>query len=156
MKSVKDLLPLLPSEIRISKRKLRKIEAIEAVRRDRQDGHQELAYNARPFVLCGLPLRRPPKDQLSYTRTNGRFFTLLAGPLPRRSVLGLGEFAADSRARKPPRRHASHNLPGSVKRHPGRPLHLAIVPETYSLWQWPHRPALSRTSGGQRFHDVGQ
>jgi hypothetical protein len=74
MKSVKDLLPLLPSEIRISKRKLRKIEAIEAVRRDRQDGHQELAYNARPFVLCGLPLRRPPKDQLSYTRTNGRFF----------------------------------------------------------------------------------
>jgi hypothetical protein len=60
--------------IRISTRKFRKLEAIEAVRRDRDDGCQELAYNARPFVLCGLPLRRPPKDQLNYIRTNGRFF----------------------------------------------------------------------------------
>ena len=32
-----------------------------------------ISYNARPFVLCGLPLRRPPADQLVYTRHNGSF-----------------------------------------------------------------------------------
>jgi hypothetical protein len=30
-------------------------------------------YNARPFVLCGIPLRRPPQEQLTYARRNGRF-----------------------------------------------------------------------------------
>jgi len=63
---------LLP-RVTISKRRLRQLEAIELIRRQRENRTQEIAYNARPFVLCGLPLRQPPKDQLVYTRRNGNF-----------------------------------------------------------------------------------
>jgi hypothetical protein len=64
---------LLPS-IGISKRRLKQLEAIQLIREQREFGRQEIGYNARPFVLCGIPLRRPPRDQLVYTRRNGRFF----------------------------------------------------------------------------------
>src|SRR5215831_2286770 len=63
---------LLP-EIGITKRTLKKLEAIQLIRGQRDAGKQELAYNARPFVLCGIPLRRPPREQLTYARHNGRF-----------------------------------------------------------------------------------
>ena len=43
------------------------------VREQREQHKQDLAYHARPFVLCGLPLRQPPADQLIYTRRKGRF-----------------------------------------------------------------------------------
>jgi hypothetical protein len=43
------------------------------VREQRESRKQEVSYNARPFVLCGLPLRRPAADQLVYTRHNGSF-----------------------------------------------------------------------------------
>jgi hypothetical protein len=52
----------------------KKIQAIELVRQSREMGKQELAYNGRPFVLCGLPLRRPPKSQLVHERRNGDLF----------------------------------------------------------------------------------
>ena len=52
----------------------KKIQAIELVRQSREVGKQELAYNGRPFVLCGLPLRRPPKSQLIHERRNGELF----------------------------------------------------------------------------------
>jgi hypothetical protein len=64
---------LLP-HIGITKRTLKKLEAIQLVREQRDQNRQELAYNARPFVLCGLPLRRPPLGQAAHTRRNGRFF----------------------------------------------------------------------------------
>src|SRR5215472_17791511 len=69
---------LLPS-IGLTKRKLRYLEAIQLVREQRETRQQQLAYNARPFVLCGIPLRRPPKDQLAYTRRNGKFFLDITG-----------------------------------------------------------------------------
>jgi hypothetical protein len=62
----------LPS-IGITKRTLKHLEAIRLVREQREAGKQQLAYNARPFVLCGIPLRRPPQEQLTYVRHNGRF-----------------------------------------------------------------------------------
>jgi hypothetical protein len=62
----------LPS-IGITKRTLRHLEAIQLVREQREMGKQELAYNARPFVLCGIRLRRPPQEQLTYARHNGHF-----------------------------------------------------------------------------------
>jgi len=62
----------LPS-IGITQRTLKHLEAIQLVREQRDAGKQELAYNARPFVLCGIPLRRPPQEQLTYTRHNGHF-----------------------------------------------------------------------------------
>ena len=60
-------------ELRITKRRLRQLEAIQLVREQRDTRTQDVSYNARPFVLCGLPLRRPPTDQLVYTRHNGSF-----------------------------------------------------------------------------------
>lgn len=66
---IKSLLP----RIGISTRTLKKLEAIQLVREQRDTRTQEVSYNARPFVLCGLPLRRPPADHLVYTRRNGSF-----------------------------------------------------------------------------------
>jgi hypothetical protein len=51
----------------------KKIEAIELIREARDAGRQALAFNSRPFVLCGLPLRRPPKDVRVHERRNGNF-----------------------------------------------------------------------------------
>jgi hypothetical protein len=63
----------------VSKQKLRRIEGIELVRRNREAGHRELGFTSRPFVLCGLPLRRPPKGQLLHERRNGRFRLQITG-----------------------------------------------------------------------------
>jgi hypothetical protein len=59
---------------RISKRKLRQVESIHLIREQRENRTQQLAFHARPFVLCGLPLRRPPESQLVHTRHSGNFF----------------------------------------------------------------------------------
>jgi len=69
---------LLP-KINITKQSLRKIEAVHLVREQRDERRQELAFNARPFVLCGLPLRRLPSEKLLYTRRNGKFFLQVLG-----------------------------------------------------------------------------
>src|SRR4051812_27079656 len=49
------------------------LERIQLVRQNREQATQTLCFNSRPFVLCGLPVRRLPKDQLLYERRNGRF-----------------------------------------------------------------------------------
>jgi len=67
----------LPS-IGITKHRLKQLAAIQLIREQRELGRQQLGYNARPFVLCGIPLRRPPSHQLIYTRHNGRFFLEIA------------------------------------------------------------------------------
>jgi hypothetical protein len=56
--------PLSPP-VEISKRRLRQPEAIQLIREQRDTGHEELGFNAMPFVLCGIPLRRSPKEQLT-------------------------------------------------------------------------------------------
>ena len=53
---------------------MKQVKSILLIREQRDNGTQELAFQARPFVLCGLPLRRPSLVQLSYTRRNGHFF----------------------------------------------------------------------------------
>jgi len=60
--------------ISITKRKLNQLDAIQLVRDQRENGKQDLAYHARPFVLCGLPLRRPPAGEMVHRRQNGKFF----------------------------------------------------------------------------------
>jgi hypothetical protein len=70
--SFHSLQSVLPS-IGLTKRKVKKLDAICLVREERRNGNQQLAYHARPFILCGLPLRRPPADQLTHTRRNGSF-----------------------------------------------------------------------------------
>jgi Plasmid encoded RepA protein len=57
----------------------RKLDVIELVRQQRNDGVQEVAFGARPFILCGLPIRRLPTDALRYSRRNGRFFLEIIG-----------------------------------------------------------------------------
>jgi len=39
----------------------------------RDEQQRQRAYAARPFVLCGIPVRRPSKSTLEYSRQNGRF-----------------------------------------------------------------------------------
>jgi hypothetical protein len=63
----------------VSKQKLRRAEGIALVRQRRDAGLQELGFAARPFVLCGLPLRRPPAGQLMFERRNGRFAVQVTG-----------------------------------------------------------------------------
>lgn len=64
-----------------SKHQQKRVESIELVRQARDDHRQELAYNSRPFVLCGLPIRRPPAGTLRHIRRNGRFrLEILAHP----------------------------------------------------------------------------
>jgi hypothetical protein len=58
----------------IAKHKLKQLHSITLVREQRVKGRQEIGYHARPFVLCGIPLRRPPVTQLVHRRQNGKFF----------------------------------------------------------------------------------
>jgi len=43
------------------------------VRNRRRIVDQDVAFGARPFILCGLPIRRLPNGTLTYRRQNGRF-----------------------------------------------------------------------------------
>ncbi len=63
----------LPGELFISKRKLPQAEAIQLVRLKRESVAQNLGFASRPFVLCGLPIKRPPKGLLMHERRNGQF-----------------------------------------------------------------------------------
>ena len=65
--------------LRITKRRLKQLESIQLIRQQRDNGKQDLAFHARPFVLCGIPLRRPPRNQTSHTRRNGHFFLQIIG-----------------------------------------------------------------------------
>jgi hypothetical protein len=66
-------------ELIISKRRLRKVESIECVRLKRENAHQNLGFSSRPFVLCGLPVRRPPEGALLHERRNGQFLLQVIG-----------------------------------------------------------------------------
>jgi hypothetical protein len=65
--------------VRISKQKRRKVEGIELIRLKRDQRDQNLCFTSRPFVLCGLPVRRLPTDQLLYERRNGQFILQITG-----------------------------------------------------------------------------
>ena len=57
------------------------LESIYLARQQRDTGRQELAFHARPFVLYGLPLRRPQSGQLTHARKNGKFYLQIAAHL---------------------------------------------------------------------------
>jgi hypothetical protein len=61
MESAGSALKRIMPELIVSKRKLRQSEGISLVRNNRQEKSQVLAFNSRPFVMCGLPVRKPPK-----------------------------------------------------------------------------------------------
>ena len=66
-------------DVTVSEQKLNKVELIELVRQQREDAAQDLVYSARPFIVCGLPVRRPPAGTLIHRRRNGHFFLHIQG-----------------------------------------------------------------------------
>ena len=58
----------------VSKQKLRRAEVIERVREKRETASQTLGFASRPFVLCGLPVKRPRLGILLHERRNGCFY----------------------------------------------------------------------------------
>jgi len=63
----------------VSKRRIRKVESIECVRLKRENARQNIGFSSRPFVLCGLPVRRPLEGSLLYERRNGQFVLQVTG-----------------------------------------------------------------------------
>src|SRR5690349_11233817 len=66
-------------ELLVSKQKLRKAESSCVVRMRREDENQNLGFSSRPFVLCGQPIRMPPKKETLYERRNGGFVPQITG-----------------------------------------------------------------------------
>lgn len=60
-----------PAAKRVSKRMDRRIERVLAVREDREQDNQRVGYLARPFILCGLPFKKPKTSTTYYRRQNG-------------------------------------------------------------------------------------
>jgi hypothetical protein len=58
---------------------MRKVESIECVRFKRESARQNLGFSSRPFVLCGLPVKRPARDSLLHERRNGKFVLQVTG-----------------------------------------------------------------------------
>ena len=78
-RQVGDLVRSEAPELLISKYRQRQLERIDLIRSDPERRGERLGFTSRPFVLCGLPLRRPPKSQLLYERRNGKFTLQLVG-----------------------------------------------------------------------------
>jgi hypothetical protein len=66
-------------EFVISKQRLRQVEGIELVRMNRDQRNQTLCFSSRPFVLCGLPVRKLPPGKPLYERRNGQFVLQITG-----------------------------------------------------------------------------
>jgi hypothetical protein len=45
----------------------------------RNNADQDVAFGARPFILCGLPIRPLPSGTFTYRRKNGRFCLEITG-----------------------------------------------------------------------------
>ena len=73
--SLKRMLP----ELVVSKQKLRQAEGSCTVRLKREEGKQNVGFSSRPFVLCGLPIRKPPRNEMLYERRNGNFVLQITG-----------------------------------------------------------------------------
>ncbi len=79
MEAIGSIARSLPAELLISKRRLRQAEAVELVRLKRESASQNVGFASRPFVLCGLPIKRPVKGVLMHERRNGRFLLQVTG-----------------------------------------------------------------------------
>ena len=66
-------------EFIVSKRKLRQAETIQLVRANRESERQNVGFSSRPFVLCGLPVKRPAPGCLLHERRNGQFVLQVTG-----------------------------------------------------------------------------
>ncbi len=79
MEKASNILATLVPDIKISRQATRRSELIELVREKREEESPDLIYNSRPFVITGLPLRRPAKGTLIHERRNGDFMLQVTG-----------------------------------------------------------------------------
>lgn len=79
MESAGSVLRRTAGEFVLSKQKLRQAQAVLTVRANREAGTQTLGFASRPFVLCGLPVKRPPVGTLLHERRNGQFVLQVTG-----------------------------------------------------------------------------
>jgi len=77
--SAGSILRAMPGDLVVSKQQLRRAEAIACVRLKRQEANQNLGFASRPFVLCGLPIKKPVEGQLLHQRRNGQFSLQVTG-----------------------------------------------------------------------------
>lgn len=77
--SVGSILREKHGDLLVSKQKLRQAEAVRLVRVNRESGTQVLGFASRPFVLCGLPIKRPARGTLLHERRNGQFLLQVTG-----------------------------------------------------------------------------
>lgn len=66
-------------ESSLSKQKFRRTRVIELIRLQRENATQNLGFASLPFVLCGLPIKRPAKGTLLHERRNGHFLLQVTG-----------------------------------------------------------------------------
>ena len=74
-----DVLRETHGEFVVSRYRLKQADGIALVRSNRENGQQSLAFTSRPFILCGLPVRKPPPDQFRFERRNGNFLLQITG-----------------------------------------------------------------------------
>lgn len=79
MESSGAVLKRMVPELIVSKQSLRQADGISLFRTNRDERKQILAFSSRPFVMCGLPVRQPPKGQLLFERRNGSFVLQITG-----------------------------------------------------------------------------
>src|SRR5262245_6091064 len=79
MEQAGSVLRRLHPELVVSKQLLERAKRCELVRLKRDESTQTLGFSSRPFVLCGLPVRRLPSSQLLYRRRNGQFLLEITG-----------------------------------------------------------------------------
>ena len=79
LEAVGSIAHCFPEELLISKRKLRQADAVQLVRLKRERATQNIGFASRPFVLCGLPIKRPAKGVLMHERRNGQFLLQVTG-----------------------------------------------------------------------------
>jgi hypothetical protein len=79
MESADSALKRISPEFVVSKQKLRQAEGSCIVRLKRREGKQNLGFSSRPFVLCGLPVRKPSRNEMLYERRNGNFVLQITG-----------------------------------------------------------------------------
>jgi hypothetical protein len=79
LESAKNIAHRLAGELLVSKQKLRQAEAILLVRINREREAPDIGFASRPFVLCGLPIKRPAKGALLHERRNGQFLLQVTG-----------------------------------------------------------------------------
>jgi len=68
-------------ELIVSKRRLSQMARIELVRERRSNAQPCLGFASRPFVLCGLPIKKPKAGELLHERRTGHLLLQVTGYL---------------------------------------------------------------------------